>query len=88
MKIELQENEITIVHLGTAFEENGVIMRKVTFEIQGKEFERDIILGPNGTGADFTDPQKFYMMNKEQVDANLVLFLSEHHLYNNLDQQS
>lgn len=84
MKIELQENEITLVRLGAAREENRVMMREVTFEIQGKEFQRDIILGPNGTGADYTDPEKFYMMNKEQVDASLITFLSENHLYNNL----
>lgn len=84
MKIEIQENEITIVKLGPSHEDNGVMMREVTFEIQGKEFQRDIILGPNGTGADFTDPEKFYMMNKEQVDASLIVFLSENHLYDNL----
>lgn len=86
MKIELQENEITIVSLGAAHEEHGVIKREVTFEIQGKQFQRDIILGPNGTGADFTDPEKFYMMNKEQVDASLIVFLSENHLYDNLGE--
>ncbi|MGZ5188756.1 MAG: hypothetical protein ACXWB4_07300 [Kaistella sp.] len=84
MKIEIQENEITIVKLGPSHEDNGVMMREVTFEIQGKEFQRDIILGPNGTGADYTDPEKFYMMNKEQVDASLIVFLSENHLYDNL----
>ena len=84
MKIEIQENEINIVKLGPSHEDNGVTMREVTFEIQGKEFQRDIILGPNGTGADFTDPEKFYMMNKEQVDASLIVFLSENHLYDNM----
>ncbi|MGZ5273755.1 MAG: hypothetical protein ACXWCA_05525 [Kaistella sp.] len=84
MKIEIQENEITIVKLGPSHEDNGVMMREVTFEIQGKEFQRDIILGPNGTGADYADPEKFYMMNKEQVDASLIVFLSENHLYDNL----
>lgn len=84
MKIEIQENEIGIVKLGESHDENGVIMREVTFEIQGKEFQRDIILGPNGTGADYTDPEKFYMMNKEQVEASLVVYLSENHLYDNL----
>ena len=84
MKIEIQENEITIVKLGPSHEDNGVMMREVTFEIQGKEFQRDIILGPNGTGADYTDSEKFYMMNKEQVDASLIVFLSENHLYDNL----
>ncbi len=85
MKIELQENEITIVNLGPSHEENGVMKRQLTFEINGIEFQRDIILGPNGTGADFTDSQKFYMMNKEQVDASLILYLSENHLYDNLE---
>ena len=36
MKIELQENEITIVKLGPSQEENGVMKREVTFEINGK----------------------------------------------------
>ena len=85
MKIELQENEITIVKLGPSQEENGVMKREVTFEINGVEFQRNIILGHNGTGADFTDPQKFYMMNKDQVDASLIVYLSENHLYDNLE---
>jgi pyruvate carboxylase len=83
MKIQIQENEILLVSLGTAHTENRVTKREVTFEINGEQFTREILLEPNGTGADYQDPQKFYMMNKEMVDASLVEFLSDHQLYNN-----
>ena len=85
MKIKIQENEVNIVKLGPSLEENAVMKHDVTFEINGIEFQRDIILGPNGTGADFSDPQKFYMMNKDQVDASLIVYLSENHLSDNLE---
>lgn len=81
MKIEIQDNEIFIVNLGNSAEYNGVTKRSVTFEIKGHQFDRDVILGPNGTGEEFNDPEKFYMMNKEQVDASLIEYLSENHLY-------
>lgn len=83
MKIQIQENDILIVNLGTSTHENGNAKRKVTFEISGKQFDREIILGPNGTGEDYTDPEKFYIKNKDQVDASLIEYLSENHLYYN-----
>ena len=59
MKIQIQENEIDIINLGTAVENHGVVKREVTFEINGKPFQRTIVLGLNGTGADYEDPEKF-----------------------------
>lgn len=83
MKIEIQENDITLVSLGATTEQNRVVKGEVTFEINGEQFTREILLEPNGTGEDYEDPEKFYMRNKEMVDANLIDFLSDHHLYNN-----
>lgn len=83
MKIQIQENDILIVKLGNSAHDHGNVKREVTFEINGAQFDREIILGQNGTGEDYTDPEKFYMMNKEQVDANLIEYLSENHLYHN-----
>lgn len=84
MKIEIQGNEISILNLGAIHEDHGVVKREVTFEIKGAPFQRNIILGLNGTGADYHDPQHFYIMNKDQVDASLIEYLSENHLYENL----
>ncbi|OWK73032.1 hypothetical protein CBW16_12375 [Flavobacteriaceae bacterium JJC] len=81
MKIEIQGNEISILSLGATQEDHGVVKREVNFEIKGTPFQRYIILGMNGTGADYHDPQHFYRMNKDQVDASLIEYLSENHLY-------
>lgn len=83
MKIQIQENDILIVDLGKATHENRNVKRKVTFEINGNRFDREIILGPNGTGEDYDNPEKFYIMNREQVDASLIEYLSQNHLYHN-----
>ena len=86
MKIQIQENDILIVKLGNSTHDNGNVKREVTFEINGTQFDREIILGPNGTGENYTEPEKFYMMNKDQVDASLIVYLSENHLYDNLEK--
>lgn len=83
MKIQIQENDILIVDLGNVTHDDRNVTREVTFEINGTQFTRKIILGPNGIGEDYSDPEKFYMMNKEQVDTNLIEYLSENHLYYN-----
>ena len=85
MKIELQENEINLLRLGESRAEGGVVKRELFFEVKGKEFSRDVILGPNATGADYDDISNFYRMNKEMLEAALVDYLSENHLYDNLD---
>ncbi|MBW8361477.1 MAG: hypothetical protein K0M56_04745 [Kaistella sp.] len=79
MKIQIKENEFLLLELGQAKEEHGVVTRELTFEFNGNRFQREIILRPNGTGADYEEPEKFYMMNKEMVDASLVEYLAEHH---------
>lgn len=83
MKIQLQENDVEIVRLGDSVEENGVAKRTVTFSVSGKEFDREIILGPNGTGEDYDDAEKFYIRNQQQVDTSLINYFSENHLYEN-----
>ncbi len=83
MKIEIQENEIYLVKLGPSTEENRVVKREVTFEINGVQFNREILLEPNGTGDDYDDPECFYIRNKEMVDASLIDYLSDHQLYDN-----
>lgn len=85
MKFELQENEINLLRLGESRAEGGVVKREIFFEVKGKEFSREVILGPNATGADYDDVSNFYRMNKEMVEASLIQFLSENHLYDNLD---
>ncbi|TXF79199.1 hypothetical protein [Chryseobacterium sp.] len=79
MKIQIKENEFLLLALGQAKEEHGVVTREVSFEFNGNRFEREIVLRPNGTGADYEEPEKFYMMNKEMVDASLVEYLAEQH---------
>lgn len=83
MKIKLQENEVSIVKLGDSKENNGVYTRTVTFEMNGRQFDREILLTPNGTGADYEDFNNFYAMNKETVDASLTEYFSENHTYLN-----
>lgn len=85
MKIEIQENEINLLRLGERREEADVVKREIFFEVHGKEYSREVILERNATGEDYESPEKFYMMNKEMVDAALIVFLSENHLYNNMD---
>lgn len=86
MKIVHQENEITLLRLGPARSEAEVVKRELFFEIKGQEYSCDVLLERNATGEDYDDPENFYQMNKEMVDAALTLFLSENHLYNNLDK--
>ena len=83
MKILLQENEVSIVKLGDSKENNGVHTRNVTFEMNGKQFDREILLTPNGTGEDYEDFNNFYAMNRETVDASLIEYFSENHDYYN-----
>ena len=85
MKIEIQENKINLLRLGQSHGEAEVVKREIFFEVQGKEYACDVILDRNNTGAEYDSPENFYMMNKEMVDAALITFLSEKHLYNNMD---
>lgn len=78
MKIKIQDQDITIIRLGDTSEHNGVYKRKVTCEMNGKPFELDILLTPNGTGADYMDFDNFYAMNKDSVDASLTEYLFRH----------
>lgn len=86
MKIEIQENEINLFRLGESTSEAETVKRTIFFEIQGKEYSCDVILDRNNTGENYDNPENFYMMNKEMVDAALVTFLSEHHFYNHRDE--
>ena len=83
MKIKVQENEVSIVKLGASTENNGVYKRNVTFEMNGQQFDREILLTPNGTGDDYENAENFYAMNKETVDASLTEYFSENHNYLN-----
>lgn len=85
MKIVHQENEITLLRLGPARSEAEVVKRELFFEIQGREYSCEVLLGPNATGEDYENPANFYQMNKEMVDAALTKFLSQTHLYGNYD---
>lgn len=85
MKIEIQENEINLLRLGESREDADVVKREIFFEVQGKEYSCEVILDRNNTGENYDNPENFYRMNKEMVEAALVTFLSEHHLYNNRD---
>ncbi len=85
MKIEIQENEINLLRLGESRSEAEVVKREIFFEINGNEYSCDVILDRNNTGENYDNPQNFYRMNKEMVDAALITFLSENHLYNNMD---
>ena len=51
--------------------------------MNGQQFDREILLTPNGTGADYQDFDNFYAMNKETVDASLTEYFSENHTYLN-----
>lgn len=77
MSIQINDKEVDIIHLGTATEENGVVSRKVTFEADGEQFELDVLLTPNGTGSNYDDPNNFYAMNKDTVDASLQEYFSK-----------
>ncbi|TXF79448.1 hypothetical protein [Chryseobacterium sp.] len=83
MKFQLQENDITILQLGATETENGGDVRNVTFEINGKSFERKILLGKKEDGGNEDDPEQFYLSNKEQIQSSLIDFLSQNHLYYN-----
>lgn len=85
MKIEIQENEINLLRLGESREEAETAKREIFFEIKGQEYSCDVVLDRNNTGENYANPANFYMMNKEMVDAALITFLSEKHLYNNMD---
>lgn len=82
MTFELQGNEVQIVSLGGTVQSEGTNRRKVTFSVNGKQFERDILLGDE-TGQQVNSAEEFYTVYEQQITSSLIDFFSANHQYNN-----
>lgn len=83
MKFQIQENEIEIVNVGPISNDGDTMKRTVTFSINGQNFDRDILVSPDERTGDELRNDDFYTRNKENIDTNIIDYLSEHNLYNN-----
>lgn len=82
MTFRLQENDINIENIGAVTDYGISKSRRVTFSINGKTFERDILLSEDSEN-ESANAETFYLENRAAIEASLIDYLSENHLYLN-----
>lgn len=83
MTFQIQENDVAIVQYGEPIEKENGTVREVTFEVNGKQFTRDILMSEDEEDAYYSNDTDFYNHNQEAIEKNLIDFFSANQAYYN-----